>query len=271
MKSVNLNDLKAVLAATGLVLLAGCAKVQTLGRAAQPVAPAKPDEIALNATRAAGPETTWTRVKGQRVKVAVRNDSLSLSVLVRFPIADTFWARNCDMQGLNVWFVAPGMDTNEFGLNFSYGPFSSGPQEEHKLKPGEEKIPASGGTKSRHLLNGGLYVLSGDRSQYVNPDGSMGPSAQYSLVNDTCTYALTLPTRHISDQHLGLNLEPGKTVLLRLTAGITDDFGRMTYWREVSGEGPKVGQGAVPPRLEPPSSPLEFVTPAVRVRVTLAR
>ena len=149
-------------------------------------------------------------------QMSVSNDSSNLYVLFRFRSNNERWSRPCSFTGLTLWLGANGKNTQDHGLRFADGPSAAdGPGGgETQRQPG-----------SFHELDGRLVVLGkGDVMLSELPaDGSRGPSAAFLDESGICSYEIRVPLRATEDNAFSAGARPGSTVMVGVTAGLSQE------------------------------------------------
>lgn len=176
------------------------------------------------------------------VHVASSNDSAYLHVRARFSINDGEWARACARTGLTLWLDPTGKKKKDFGIRLAAGPT----REDLPARSGSEGQSEQEGPRfaTRAPLDGQLTIFRKGETTEAPADGSSGPSGTFTFESGMCTYDLTAPITSISDSRLGLELVPGKSVAVGLTAGLTEEErSEMRQRRQEMGAGRSEGEG----------------------------
>jgi hypothetical protein len=212
-----------VVAGCGVLMFAGCKTLSLMSQwAAEPVA-------------ADGEAGEWSLASGRTlmqddVQVSARNDEENLHLMVRFRVSDEKWARATMRSGLRVWFNPNGKKRKDLGLRIATGPrpddlpgFESrgdstgmrGMQLPEELRPRFESM--------RPKMDGSIQVIDRilETSYDLPADGSLGPAAGFTCQDGMCSYDLSVPLE--LNGSFGLGIEPGKSVMVGITAGWSEE------------------------------------------------
>ncbi|UCG42886.1 MAG: hypothetical protein JSU73_13670 [candidate division WOR-3 bacterium] len=213
----------AVLAGCGLLMIAGCRTLSLMSQwAAEPVT-------------ADGEAGEWSLASGRTlmqddVQVSARNDEENLNLMVRFRASDEKWARATMRSGLRLWFNPNGKKRKDLGLRIATGPRPDD-------LPGFESRGDSTGMLGMHLpeelrprfesmrpkMDGSIQVIDRilETSYDLPADGSLGPAAGFTCQDGMCSYELSVPLE--LNGSFGLGIEPGKSVMVGITAGWSEE------------------------------------------------
>lgn len=173
-----------------------------------------------------GNSEAWAELPGhffsdQNVFVAVGNDSQYLHLLVRFRAADENWVRACAMSGLTVWFDPSGKKKKTLGIRFPNGPSRENPPLTDASHESERSdIPA---LRANQPLDGQFEVNTKGSSIIITADGTSGPSGRFASESGMYTYELSIPLAATADRWVAIGDTPGSTVMLGLTAGLSEE------------------------------------------------
>jgi hypothetical protein len=271
-----------VLAGCGVLMFAGCKTLSLMSRwAAGPVA-------------ADGEAVDWSLASGgtlmqDNVQVSACNDQDNLHLMVRFRASDQEWTRAVMRSGLRVWFNPNGKMRREVGLRIANRPR---PDELTRFEGRAESTGMRGMQMPEELrtrfesmrpsMDGSIEVVDRtvNTSYDLPADGSLGPAAGFTCQDGMCSYELSVPLE--LNGSFGLGIKPGKSVMVGITAGWSEEEqeamrermqemrGREPGTRPPVGMGGRRGMGGPGPGGPAGQGPEIGENPEIWVKVKLA-
>lgn len=227
----------------GLVLVLGCSSFQLASK------------WTPTSALTEGKSEAWAGLPGhyfseQNIFAGASNDSDYLHLLVRFRMSDLKWARACALNGLTVWLDPSGKKKRTLGIRVA-----AGPEREDPAMPtmgGNRPDQPAFGENMRPRLDGQLEIKTRGSSIVIPADGSNGPKARFINSYGMCTYELSVPLNATAERWVALGGKPGASVMLGLTAGLSEEERaamkkRLQEGRQRTGDEPGGAMGGGPP------------------------